>query len=380
MSKKQNHIVIDGGPCSGKTTVMAIIKQRLEELGKKVIVVPEAATAYINSGLHPGLMDMTKFQQEIFALQVQNEDFWRAQVKYFAEDDHIVFLYDRGLLTGSAYMEDLHTKTNIALFENLVIRPAGFDGLEDIRSRYDGVIHMVTAAIGAEHAYTTENNTARRESLGEAVLLDHKTRSCWLGQAHLSVIENEDDGGEALSFEGKLNKVVGEVFSILGYPQPVEIEDKYRLLDFNPDRIPADVQFVVIPIEQVYLVSEHDERVRTRGNDVSRSYYHTIKMPNKGGGRIEIERLIKQREAEDLLTRKNDKLFPIKKKRHCFLYQGQYFEVDVFEGNLTGLVLCEREKTSHNEQTNVPDFLGSYEDVSDDPSYKNKALASLQSL
>ncbi|MEZ4103287.1 MAG: hypothetical protein R3B55_01865 [Candidatus Paceibacterota bacterium] len=74
------------------------------------------------------------------------------------------FLYDRGLLTGSAYIEDLKTKTNIALFENKVIVPVRYGGLEDVRSRVPGVIHMVTAAIGAEHAYTTDDNLARLTS------------------------------------------------------------------------------------------------------------------------------------------------------------------------------------------------------------------------
>lgn len=51
-----------------------------------------------------------------------------------------------------------------------------------------------------------------------------------------------------------------------------------------------------------------------------------------------------------------------------------------FEGNLTGLVLCEREKTSLNDRTIVPDFLGDYEDVTYNSYYKNKNLASLKNF
>jgi hypothetical protein len=47
----------------------------------------------------------------------------------------------------------------------------------DLRDkRYDAVIHLVTAAIGAEKFYTTENNAARSEDLNQARDLDFKVR------------------------------------------------------------------------------------------------------------------------------------------------------------------------------------------------------------
>ena len=43
-------ICMTGGPCAGKTTAIASIKQDLTQLGMKVLVVPEAATALMNGG------------------------------------------------------------------------------------------------------------------------------------------------------------------------------------------------------------------------------------------------------------------------------------------------------------------------------------------
>lgn len=40
--------------------------------------------------------------------------------------------------------------------------------------RYDAIIHLVTAAIGAEKYYTTENNAVRSENLQQARDLDFK--------------------------------------------------------------------------------------------------------------------------------------------------------------------------------------------------------------
>lgn len=43
-------ICLTGGPCAGKTTAIADIKQDLIQLGMKVLVVPEAATILMKGG------------------------------------------------------------------------------------------------------------------------------------------------------------------------------------------------------------------------------------------------------------------------------------------------------------------------------------------
>lgn len=44
-------IVLTGGPCAGKTTGIAILRDRLASLGYKVIVLEEPATALMQSGV-----------------------------------------------------------------------------------------------------------------------------------------------------------------------------------------------------------------------------------------------------------------------------------------------------------------------------------------
>ena len=46
---------------------------------------------------------------------------------------------------------------------------------------YDMVLHLVSAADGAEKFYTTENNAARIETPEEARALDKKMLGCWAG-------------------------------------------------------------------------------------------------------------------------------------------------------------------------------------------------------
>ena len=49
-----HRIVITGGPCAGKTTAMAKLSLRLQNMGFDVFVVPEVATLTITGGAKPG--------------------------------------------------------------------------------------------------------------------------------------------------------------------------------------------------------------------------------------------------------------------------------------------------------------------------------------
>ena len=46
-------IVLTGGPCAGKTTILSKIEQDLLERGYKVFIVRESATELINGGITP---------------------------------------------------------------------------------------------------------------------------------------------------------------------------------------------------------------------------------------------------------------------------------------------------------------------------------------
>ena len=68
-----------GGPCAGKTTAIADIKQDLTQLGYKVLVVPEAATLLMKGGAFIVSGSFTEaqglgFQKLLIKLQVALED------------------------------------------------------------------------------------------------------------------------------------------------------------------------------------------------------------------------------------------------------------------------------------------------------------------
>ena len=70
------NIVLTGGPCAGKTTTIAKVKEDLENLGYHVLLLNECATEVINGGIRPfgdNQVSVFDFQNEILNLQIFKE-------------------------------------------------------------------------------------------------------------------------------------------------------------------------------------------------------------------------------------------------------------------------------------------------------------------
>ena len=89
------------------------------------------------------------------------------------EGQPVVILIDRGLMDGAAYVSKENWQ---ALMDDM-----GSNTVMLRDARYDAVIHMVTAADGAEQFYANLNNQARYESAEEAREKDLKIREAYLG-------------------------------------------------------------------------------------------------------------------------------------------------------------------------------------------------------
>ena len=50
--KRVHRVVFTGGPCAGKTTSMNKIKNFFENIGWKVLIVPETAYTLLSSGIY----------------------------------------------------------------------------------------------------------------------------------------------------------------------------------------------------------------------------------------------------------------------------------------------------------------------------------------
>lgn len=121
---------------------------------------------------------------------------------------------------------------------------------------------------------------------------------------------------------------------------------------------------------QGYLSSEPGSTVRVRiAGDRG---FLTIKGATRGIERDEFEYPIPLADAEQLL----DHLCPhplIEKTRYRVPSDGLTWEVDVFEGENTGLIVAEIELPTSESSFTRPPWIG--REVSDDPRYFNAALS-----
>ncbi|MBR1453317.1 MAG: AAA family ATPase [Lachnospiraceae bacterium] len=352
------HIVLTGGPCAGKSTGLAIIKERLENLGYKVVIMSEMATEVINSGINPDKFGK-EFQRIILNMQLNRDKVYSA---YLNDNEKVVVLYDRGVLDGQAYcsrntFEELMNDSNVKRFQ--------------LMNKYDGVFHLVTAADGAAEFYTKSNNTARMESVDEALVADRKTLDAWVGHPHLRVI------GNGCTFKEKMNKLMKEIMSLLGEPQPMEIEVKYLIEMPNLVTL-AKFNAVKTSIIQTYLKSKNgtERRIRQRGNNGDYSYYYTEKKSISGLVREEKERIITEKEYNDLMMEADTTKHQIRKDRYCFMYNGLYYELDIYPfWNNQAILEIEVAEVENAENIQIPDGITVIKDVTNDINYKNSHLA-----
>ncbi len=392
-------IVITGGPCGGKSTGLIKLRELLEERGYKVLVSPEAASKYINAGVYPW-DDLVTFQELVLEeTMMQEELLIEAAKAYRARGFKVIILCDRGAMDGRAYVTE-------GVFQNICTsNRVTYNSICNLR--YHAVMHLRTAALGAEKYYTLENNAARKETPEEARALDQRTLEAWQGHHHLRVIDN------STGMEGKINRLLAEVCTVIGDPLPIEREEKYLIEPIEVEAIPARVE--VCKIVQDYLLpanknchsvackscptfcpntlapepvhrdgdhphqSEGERRIRARIGENGTSYFYTIKYQKAPGERIEVERMISLVEYQKLLNAKDPEFRTIRKTRLCFFYESQPIEIDLYDDiRVIGdspLAIMEIEMNQLQQTPKLPPFVKVLQRVTNDAAYSNRGLA-----
>ena len=240
-----------------------------------------------------------------------------------------------------------------------------------VRDYYDGVFHLVTAAIGAPEAYTCENNTARTETPEQAAERDRGCMRAWTGHPHLRVITND-----GCTFEQKIDKLLKEVYTLLGVPVPVETERKYLISMPDLEELRKKYDCTTVDIIQTYLESDGDteRRVRQRGINGNYTFYYTEKQKVSELSRTEREKKISEAEYLKLLMEADTSLHQIKKQRTCFVSDGTYFELDTYPF-WNDKAILEVELTNEADEVKIPKQLNIIKEVTDDDRYKNISLA-----
>lgn len=357
-------IVLTGGPCAGKTTALVKITEYFSGFGYKVFNVPEVPTIYSTAGwnyLTPNRDLYYQGERAILETQLALENQFMKLAEVCSKP--VLIVCDRGAMDISAYIKPEEWEE--------ITQMAGSDS-ESLRKRYDAVLHLVSAADGAEQYYTTATNATRYEKADEEGLrlareLDKKVINAWSGHSHLRVINNHDD------FNAKLSRVIQEISNVLGLPLPVEKERLYKVEVIG--EIPGAIES---QITQTYLVAEPGCEVRLRRREWSRGKVVNVHRSKKQISEtqvIETERQVDNNLYEQMLQQADPYRSTIKKRRQSFIWKGQHFEIDTFLEPVSDLVILQSKGVAEQESVKFPPFVKVLEDVTGNVRYYNYHIA-----
>ncbi len=201
------------------------------------------------------------------------------------------------------------------------------------------------------------------KSYTAAILLEpygEKAVISWTGHTHLRSVNSIDE----------LRSEIASLFSNL------EVEKKYLIAVPDIARLNKYHPFKA-EIEQIYLTCLNGtHRIRRRVSSGIADYYETLKIRITGTVCREFEEKIDEETYIELQKRADPKKHPIRKNRYCFLYKGQYFELDIYEFWKDKATL-EIELRSENQSVELPEEIEVIKDVSNDYRYKNNHLAGI---
>ncbi|RKW45872.1 MAG: AAA family ATPase [Porphyromonas sp.] len=357
MNKNIYRIALTGGPCAGKTTALAQIISRFSDLGYLVYALPETPTIFANVSINfltPDKQYFYNIEKAVLKYQIMMEDTFLELARNAPKP--VLIIADRGTMDISAYMEPTVWQ---ALLDEL--------GLSDVKlrdARYDAVIHMVSAAIGAEEFYTTENNNARTEGIELAREIDNKILKAWTGHPQLHIVENNVD------FDIKVRSVVQSIQRLIG-DESVMAEERRKLIVRVVGEIPYGVE---TEIYQTYINDEDGTSIRLRRRGTRGNYVYFLSQKyviTDEGKSIIKERQISPDEYLSMLNRTTAEQTTSQHHiiRKSFTWAEQYFELDEFlEPNRTERILEVRIKAGG--EVKMPPFIEVIEDVTDNPEYR----------
>lgn len=308
-------VVLTGGPCGGKSTILSRLTNYLQDKGFAVLHVQESATTLKCSGMEwcPELTE--DFQTAIVKIQLHRERIaceWAEKIAAQSPRGKTVVFYDRGLLDGLAFVDRECL--------NRCLRSVEPNVDLNLFRRYDACFHLVTAAEGAEEHFV--NTSFRRETAEEAREQDMKLRKAWVDHPYHYLFQN--DGG----FDAKVDNVISVLSDLL------HIDSHQTPLSFsltNRFQIPTDVHFVMDIITKTHITKTNgedpniskfllciDRAQDTRFNRMEKTY-NLKQVSVKNGSSMDVQEkklkeseYLKLKESEDFSSKTHSSLSQIK--------------------------------------------------------------------
>jgi len=216
-------VVLTGGPCGGKSTALGrlrdMVSAKFGDFDMDSYSVPEVPTVLHAGGCrYPGTAadkssELLAFERGILALQIAMEDSFLRIANSKAPSRKSVLFLDRGAFDLVSYMGD---PSGGLLWNETMLGMMPPCTEESLRARYDGVLFLQSAAVGAEAFYTKSNNAARTETVSEARVLDAKTHAVYQSRFKDLVFLENCDGFETkmARAETAVSKMIKDHFKI----------------------------------------------------------------------------------------------------------------------------------------------------------------------
>jgi len=374
-TKKSNQvykICLTGGPCGGKTTSIAHIK---EKLGSNFMVytLPEIATMTFGSGVTIAPQEFTEdthvvFTGSIMQMQMRMENYFEQIAEIQSKD--VVILIDRGVMDNTAYCS--------RQTEESVYKMFGWEKTDIRDNRYDMVIHLVTAADGAERFYTLDNNQARMEAPEIARNRDRKTQSAWNGHPNHVIIDNN-----VANFEEKVERVYKNICQLLGIEIIPTYNKKYLLsAPIVKEEIPALYQPETFEETLIYLSNNEPDNltwIRSRKSETGAIHlsYTDRTLSERESERIELKRRVNPELFSEYAKLRDPKRKELKRIIIQFVYNNKRFTAESFKTDTSDVHTCRVFLDNPQEEIIFPEFVKIGDEITEDPKFFTHNLANI---
>jgi hypothetical protein len=297
------------------------------------------------------------------------------------EGQPVIILVDRGLLDGSAYVSQNNWQ---ALLDDL---GANTVMLRD--SRYDAVLHLVTAADGAEQFYASLNNEARYESVAEAVEKDKRIREAYLGHRHWKMIDNN-----VTDFNSKISKAKETIQHFLGHNAGQSFYRKFLLKKSEarnlrttvPIEFASGQAFEESQVYETFIKFASNEgkvlesSIEKKGQNRAFTYTHKILLERNGQKMLK-KRSISASEYIELSQNRIEQLKQVYAQRICMIDEKFYMIFDYYPEIEDQPLICviQIDEEEHRRQGNLrlklPSYLNIDKDITDVEEYQPIGLA-----
>jgi hypothetical protein len=358
-------IVLTGGPCAGKTTVQSVLTDVFTNLGWKVYRVAEVASFLLTGGVDFAILDRKdaqRFQANLLRAMLSVEQTYFDLATVHARlGQNTIIICDRGAMDTSVFVGEsewsqIMSELNVSEMQ-----------LRD--NRYDCVVHMRTAAIGAESFYTTTGHACRKETISQARVICEKALQAWMGHPYLSIIDNSTD------FDEKLQRTVAAVLARCGLRDPAlpgTLRCKWKV-KVTDDPIPLPVRDFEVEHRMLMASDGHEARLCRRGQDGN--FIYTLAVNSIVDGKhVEQRRNLSPREYDAFLLQSDPDCVPIRKLRRCFVWRDRYYHLDYHSDSELILLEAHLPAPSNTQEvdwreTFIPPFVTDAQDVSHDSAY-----------